>query len=152
MSQEEDVLVSPHESPFRWNAGAWFGSTLGCSVWLLAGGIVLVSIDPWVAVVWLSGFVLCAATTVLLWTQRQRVRAYSAYQRSFLVIGTIGLASILVAHLSGGLARLSWGGVSGPLAAYAALLVFPGLMLRFHLREHAARQANAFEAGEPRAS
>ncbi len=138
------TVESRSTSPFQWNAGAWFGSQFGCTVWLLAGSVVLYSTSPNVGFVWLGGFLLSAAMSVYRWTQRERLRAYVAYQRSLLLIGVVSFACIVMAHLAGQLPRLMWGNTSAALAAYAALLVFPSLMLRFHLREKAARGADDY--------
>jgi hypothetical protein len=104
---------------------------------LLAGAVVLFFISPRVALVWLSGFILCGTVTIFLWTQRATLRAYAAYQWSLIVIAVVGFMCLLIAHLTGLLQQLVWNNPNAPLGAYTAWLVFPGMMLRFYLRERA---------------
>jgi hypothetical protein len=129
-------------SPFQWNAGAWFGSQFGSASWLLAGAVFLLLISPRIALVWLSGFILCGTVTIFLWAQRATLRAYVAYQWSLFVIAVVGFMCLLIAHLTGLLQQLVWNNPSAPLGAFAAWLVFPSMMVRFYLRERASRIAN----------
>ena len=131
-----------HTSAFQWHAGAWFGALLGASVWMLFGAVYLfLYFSQQIGIVWFSGFVSCAVMTVVLWTQRSQMRAYAAYQWSLFAIGVVGLICLLLAHVAGLLPRLVWNNPNASFGAYAAWLVYPILMLRFHLRERAARAA-----------
>ncbi len=51
-------LANPGSSAFRWNTGAWLGSQVGCTCWLLTGGVQLFSESLLVSLLWLAVFLL----------------------------------------------------------------------------------------------
>jgi hypothetical protein len=83
------TVTEERVSPFRWNAGAWFGSQLGGTLWLLVGAGVLLTWPPLASSVWAASFVLANALGLTLWANRGRLGMYVALQT--LMIG-IGLA------------------------------------------------------------
>ena len=137
----DPAAIRHDRSPFHWNAGAWFGSQIGGTIWMLAGAIFLRPVVPSVGLTWLIAFVVCTAASLYFWSQREHLRAYAAFQRSLLLVAIAALACIVTAHFSGQLPRLAFGNQSMPWAAYIAWLVFPSLMIRFYLRERAAQHA-----------
>jgi hypothetical protein len=122
-------------SPFRWNAGAWFGSQLGGTLWLLVGSAVLLARAPLAAVVWAVSFALANALGLVLWAARGRVGMYAALQSLLLGLGVVSLASLAVADWCGQLPGLTSGSANPRVTAYGAWLVLPGLMVIFWLRE-----------------
>ena len=77
MSPREDSIPST----FSWNAGGWFGSQVGCTLWLLILGLVLLPKDPLAAGSCIGGFVVLNAWGFFLWRRQATLRAYSGIQR-----------------------------------------------------------------------
>jgi hypothetical protein len=132
---------SDRVSPFRWNAGGWFGSQLGGTLWLLVGGGLLAASDPAVALVWFGCFVAANALGFFLWRQRHRLAAHAALQLFLGTLAVLSLLAIMAADWSGNLPRLAAGHENPRVAAYGALLVFPGLQLLFWLQQHFGQAA-----------
>src|SRR5262249_26987351 len=124
---------------FQWDAGGWFGSQLGGTLWLLAGAAVLALPAPGVAAVWAACFAGANALGLWLWRRRDRLVPYPALQLLTLCCAACGLLTFVALD--------AFKPAGGPLGAadrgYAALLVFPALMALFHLRERAARARGA---------
>src|SRR4051794_2646034 len=116
-------------SPFRWNAGAWFGSQLGGTLWLLVGSAVLLASSPLASSVWAGSFALANGLGLALWASRGRLGMYAALQALLVGLGLLGLASMAAADWCGQLPGLMSGPPNPRLTAYAALLVIPGLMV-----------------------
>ena len=77
-----------------------------------------------------------------LWMQRSKLNPYPALQILLAVVGGFALIAFLLLDYAG-LMEQAWNGAQqrpGNLG-YFTLLIFPGLMLMFHLRERAARAA-----------
>jgi hypothetical protein len=122
-------------SPFQWNAGAWFGSQLGGTLWLLVGSAVMLTSSPLSSSVWAASFALANALGLTLWASRGRLGMYSALQILLLGVGLVSLASMASADWCGQLPGLMTGSPNPRLTAYAALLVIPGLMVMFWFKE-----------------
>ena len=122
---------------FQWNGGGWFGAQLGMSLWIaLLGGALLMSSRP--VGTWLIVLALVAnALGVLLWTRRDRLEPYPALQ----VLLGIGGVTAVIAFVA--VARAGVPSEESGLPTPWFLLMYPGLMLTFHLRERAARRAMA---------
>lgn len=89
----------PGLGQFQWNTGAWFGSQLGRTAWLLVGATLLALQAIWVAVCWLASFVLANAIGTWLWRRRDRLRPYPALQLLCIVCAACGLLALLVLDL-----------------------------------------------------
>jgi hypothetical protein len=85
----------PGPGCFQWNTGAWFGSQLGGTAWMLVGAAVLALQAPAVAAVWLACFALANALATWLWRQRDRLRPYAALQLLVLMVGGGGLLALV---------------------------------------------------------
>jgi len=72
--------VSVQETRFVWNAGGWFGSQFGCTIWMLVLGVATAPIDVLSGVVALAGFALGNLWGLALWRRRDHVAAYSGLQ------------------------------------------------------------------------
>lgn len=122
---------------FQWNRGGWFGSQIGATLWLvLLGGVLLVQSRP------VGGFlVVCGVMPNLiglaLWRRRQSISPYPAIQILVAVCGFGALAAML------GLRVVGLAQPSSEMPSLWFLLMYPGLMLGFHLQEQAARRAAA---------
>jgi hypothetical protein len=126
---------------FQWNAGGWFGSQVGGTLWMLVGAAVLLPRAPAAALVWLGSFTAANALGLALWARRDRLRPYPALQLLLAALAVLSAGNMIVADLAGQLPSLAGGGGqwSNPrAAAYGALLVFPALMLLFWLKERSA--------------
>lgn len=127
-------------SPFRWNAGGWFGGQLGASLWILLLGFLLWLQGSAVGAAVLACGLAANAVGVGLWLGRSRLAVYPALQTLLGATGLLALAAFLLVD--------RWGPTAGsdsPLASTPlwSLLVYPGLMLAIHLQERAARRRRA---------
>lgn len=122
---------------FQWNRGGWFGSQLGMTLWIGLLGVFLVSASPAVGLALIGLTLLANGLGTLLWMRRDRLAPYPAIQ-ALLVIGGLCAVLALVVVADAGLPAQETG-----LPTPWFLLMYPGLMLSFHLRERAARRALA---------
>jgi hypothetical protein len=130
--------AADHPQSLSWNAGAWFGSLFGCTLWMLLLAGLAFERDPASALVPSIAFALAAGLGGFLWSRRATLRAHTALQVQLAVTGLLALAAIASVDRQLDLATLegAWGGRQ----AYAALLVYPVLMVAFWMRERAARR------------
>jgi hypothetical protein len=64
---------------FQWNAGGWFGATLGSSAWMLVTSSILIAHhQPWIASIAASGFLANLVVSLVLWNFRDRVSPFPA--------------------------------------------------------------------------
>ena len=140
------TVTEERVSPFRWNAGAWFGSQLGGTLWLLVGSGVLLTRSPLASSAWAASFALANALGIVLWASRARLGMHAALQILLVGIGLAGLASVAAADWCGQLPALTTGSPNPRLTAYGALLVIPGMMVLFWFKERLGRTANGGRA------
>jgi len=136
---DDSKILSPENerprSSFAWNAGGWFGSQLGCTLWLLILGLVLLRKDAVAAWVCVAGFVVLNVWGLYLWRSRVRRSAYSGVQR-FLVVASVMIAVVvLVVNARGASEPPAGGSLASTYLPYWAMAVAPTLMLIFLLRE-----------------
>ena len=120
-----------NKSSFNWNAGAWIGTQLGSTVWMLAGGISLLFSDPISAFVCLGGFVVFNAFGFYLWRSREKLSTYVALQRLMLAMTATFTLILVVLHRRGTVS--TWEMLLG-------IALPPTLMLMFFVREWAAKR------------
>ncbi len=128
-------------SAFQWNKGGWLGAQLGGTCWLFILGVLLSPKDPLTGTVMLA---CCAASNLVgwsLWKRRDHLRAYPALQILFVVEGLFALLAIAFLHLRDAMRHLPEQSQVSLPTMYGALLVFPGLLLLFHVQERATRKA-----------
>jgi hypothetical protein len=120
---------------FQWNTGGWFGSQIGATAYLGLLGGVLAFQAPRAGLLLLFCGLLPNLLGTLLWLRRDRLAPYPALQ---------GLLAIVLVCTAIALGGLVWGGpVLGLDPRFSAeirqaswiLLLFPGLMVLFHLQE-----------------
>lgn len=128
----------PGTGHFHWSAGSWFGSLLGCTLWMLvAAGAELARRRevPWLL---LAAYAASVALGVLLWRRRAQLAPYPAIQ--LLLAGLCVTSGVALLAL-----RTAWA-YEGPSLAYLA--IFPGMLLAFGLLESRARRARS-DRGTP---
>ncbi len=126
-------------APLAWNAGAWFGSLTGCTLWMAVLASLALGRDPRAALVPAGAFAISFACGVLLWSRRRTLGAHAALQVQLLVTGLLAVAAIASVDRQLGVETLEGGW--GSRQAYGALLMYPILMVVFWGRERAARSA-----------
>lgn len=113
-------LVGPGR--FQWNAGGFFGSSLGSSAWMVITSCFLVFHNqPTLALVPAVGFVIVLFTSLILWSRRGCIYPFTALMalQQLLVI-TIPLVWIAVSTYGSlaALASMNW-----PTSTWATVLV-----------------------------
>lgn len=129
--------AEPKAGAFRWNAGGWFGGQVGATAWILLLGVLLLFDDPRLGALVIAFGVAPNVLGILLWRMRDRVRAYPAIQIFVALSGAFALASFVALDLAGRISALRSG--SGR-SVYWALLVYPFVMVVFHLQNRAAKR------------
>ena len=123
------------QSAFQWNAGAWFGTQLGCTLWMGVLGLVVLSKNPPAAIVCIVSFLLLNSIGLYIWRRRANLNAYIAIQ-IFLAAVTMATAVIVVLLNRWGVAEPAQAGalVSTELPFWA-IAVAPALMVMFFFRQ-----------------
>lgn len=134
--------MHPHErhgtGRFQWNRGGWFGGQIGATLWLVLLGCLVMAQGRMVGAAVLLFGLLSNLVGLALWRHRDRLSPYPALQLLIATAAVSALVSMLVLWRSGGPVP--------PLDLPSSLwflLIYPGLMLVFHLQERAARKAAA---------
>ncbi|MCI0330982.1 MAG: hypothetical protein L0196_08580 [candidate division Zixibacteria bacterium] len=132
-------------SAFVWNAGGWFGSQVGSTVWMLILGFVLLSKDALAAWVCFGGFLVLNAWGLYLWRSRERLSVYAGLQR-FLAAATVVIALVVVVVNERGASQPpAPGALVSTYLPYWVILAAPALMLLFFLREREANRKRTAE-------
>jgi hypothetical protein len=134
--------MHPHEKHgtgrFHWNRGGWFGGQVGATLWLVLLGCLLMAQGRKVGAVVLVLGLVPNFVGLALWRHRHRLSPYPALQLLIATAGISALVSMVVLwRLTGPVSSLQL-----PSSLWF-LLLYPGLMLVFHLQERAARKAAA---------
>lgn len=109
--------VSLRES--NWNAGGWFGSQLGCTLWMILLSNQLASRDTLAAAACVAGFALLNLLGIILWRRRARMTMYRGIQ--LLLVAVALVVAVVVVLVRQRVPELYF--------PYWTLLVAPGLML-----------------------
>lgn len=125
---------------FVWNAGGWFGSQFGCTLWLLILGLVLLRRDAVAAGACLASFAISNAWGLYLWGRRARLSAYAGIQRFLLLASVLIVVVVWVVNVRGASAPPAPGTLVSTYLPYGAVVVAPALMLVFFLRERQAKR------------
>lgn len=133
---------STRTSAFAWNAGGWFGTQVGCTLWLLILGFALLPKDSLVAWLCVASFLVLNAWGFYLWRSRGQLTAYSGLQR-FLLVGSVIIAAIVILVNDRGLSEppVSRALVSTYLP-YWVILAAPALILLFFWRERRVKRSS----------
>ena len=133
---------SPRQGPgqFQWNAGGWFGSQLGSTVWMLIAAVLFLPKEPVAGIVALICFAVPNIFGLLLYRQRHRIAPYPALQGLLLLTGIFTTLFIVYLNLSGLAPAFDLRLSRDQGVVYLLPLLFVGLMLWFHWQERAARR------------
>jgi hypothetical protein len=137
---------------FQWNAGGWFGSQVGSTLWLFILAYLMAPTST-TAAAWLAG---CAVAPNLLggilWMKRDRLAPYLAIQCLVAAVGVVTLLAFLVADHLRVLPILDSRFMNSPQQAYWVLCLFPVTMAHFAYMEHATSKRNKTGSAEPGAA
>ncbi len=126
------------KTAFVWNAGGWWGSVGGGSLWLGLMSAAAVGADrPALGVASGAAFVILMGLGGWLWWHRDRMSAFAALE-IWLAVASAAIAAVYVAALFGPEPR--WGHDNWHMP-WALLLLYPGMALVFWLRERQARRS-----------
>lgn len=136
-------------SDFQWNAGAWFGTQIGCTAWMLTFAASLMMTEPVSATAGLCSFMILNAWGILLWSSRHTMTAYVGIQR-FLMGTTVAMTALVcfVKDLKGISAPVNQ--VSSQITdlPYWIILLPPALMGMMYFRERQASRDIRPESAE----
>ena len=131
---------SARQTAFVWNAGGWFGSQVGSTLWLLILGLGVARRDPLAGSLAVGGFLALNAWGLSLWRSRARLGAYAGIQRFLLAATAVVAVVVVVAHARSTATTPRPGALASTFLPGWVVLMFPGLMLLFWLRERLARR------------
>ncbi len=119
---------------FSWNAGGWFGAQIGATAWILLLGVLLILDAPRLGALVIAFSLAPNVLGIILWRMRDRIRPYPAVQLLVAASAAFALAAFVSLDVAGRISALRAG--SG-WSVYWALLVYPGVMVMFHLQNRA---------------
>lgn len=124
---------------FQWNAGGWFGASLGVTCWLLICALLLISESPRIAGLVLACFLVANAASIGFWAARSRIAAYPAFQILLAIVWVCSLVSVYLIDHAGlwhAVSGVEIGDIGGTVSAtsmkWFVWLMFPLTMLWFH--------------------
>jgi hypothetical protein len=63
----------------QWSTGAWFGTQVGCTAWMIAAAVESIARRaPWAAALFLASFAVITAIGIGLWRRRDRLSPFRA--------------------------------------------------------------------------
>ena len=124
---------------FAWNAGAWWGTTLGGTCWMIPFPFILGWHGDWAAAVIVSFCAALAAVAgIVIWQQRSRIKALPALHTMVLILGiltTIILATVSTLASTPSKLALHW----SPWV-WGLLFLFPLMSLSFLMTQRQAEK------------
>jgi hypothetical protein len=127
-------------SAFAWNAGGWFGTQFGSTLWLLILAFVLFRRDAFAGWTCIASFFVLNAWGFYLWRRRERLSAYGGLQR-FLTAASVIIAVVVWVVNSRGLSESPTpGAMVSTYLPYWVIAAAPALMVLFFLRERKVRR------------
>lgn len=128
---------------FQWNAGGWFGSVVGTTLWMLVVAGFLIANRQWLAVVPIGCFVIINSIAWVLWSRRGQRDPFSSLM---ILLASVGVAvPIALATIASGTpplpTQMNW--TSSALGIVAVVLLVPAMMAWFYILERRARQSLA---------
>ena len=135
----------PTTSGLTWNAGGWFGSLFGCTLWLFILGLALLTKDLPAAATSLVGCALLVTWGWHIWGSRAKRSAYAGLQRFLAGCTLVYTVVILTVNLRGASSPAFDSEVLSTYLPYWALGIAPLMMLVFYLRERSGAQTEKFD-------
>lgn len=136
------------EQYFRWNSGlAWFGTTLGCSLWMgISAAVLSVRGSPVEGSILGALFLAATVLSAAFWKWRSRITAYFAWQAWFVFLWAVSLAAVATLQWTGAYPKVNlnaWGMVFMWIGVGVGI---PLLMLDFYARHKTNGRRNLFGA------
>ena len=125
---------------FQWNAGGWFGSQIGGTLWMLIVGVTTFGRLPAFALMAIVLASLVNGLGIWLWSRRDRLAPYLGIQ---VLVGIVALATLTLLTVfdnTGHLAELDTRFRNNPRGLYIILLMFPVLMGLFHFQNRSTKK------------
>ncbi len=135
-----DPKKTPINGPGRsqWNAGGWWGSSLGATAWMIPTTVILVANNqPLLALLPVTGFLLMNLLAAVLWVRRDRMLPFRALM---VLLGSLAVAiptvwaGVARIGTSESLAHMNW--PESRIAGLGALFLAPALMAFFVYLEY----------------
>lgn len=118
----------------HWNAGGWFGSQIGATIWILIAGILTAFGDLTTGLLVIGLFLIPNIIGLALWVGR-KLTCYASTQILIAVSGACGLATVYLLNRANAWMQIQTGGQVSAQSTYWIIgLVFGGLMLMLYLR------------------
>ena len=119
----------------HWNAGGWFGTQLGGSLWILIAGVLASRLDGRAASLSIALFIVANVVGVLLWRRREQLSAYAGIQLLLTALGAASVGAVYVLERAGVFEAIQVGASVSARSMYMVLIiVIAALMLSFYLR------------------
>jgi hypothetical protein len=131
------------DRPAAWNAGAWFGSQLGGTLWLAISAGVLAARSATVASRVFALFLIANMVGILLWRRRTRMPMFLGLQILLAAFWACSMAAILAIDRAGLWETLAVGGrndmpASRTYVMLTVLVLALGVMFQFRARKQSA--------------
>jgi len=137
----EEAQPAPRTSAFQWNAGGWIGAQIGCTLWIVLLGVLIVAQEPVGGAICLVGGIGLNVLGLYLWSACERVSAYAGLMILLTAVSVVNAGVIAMTH------ALDSFGDAGVHADYrmpwALILLAPGLMAWFWFMQSRARRGGA---------
>jgi len=139
------VSITKQDRPTAWNAGGWFGSQLGSTLWLAVSAALLAARSVTVASTVFALFLVANLVGIVLWLRRSRISMFSALQMLLATFWACSMAAVFIIDRAGLWETLAVGGRNNIPATrtYVMLTVLVlalGVMIRFLDRKQSARR------------
>ena len=131
-------MIDREQQPTSWNAGAWFGSQLGSTLWLLVSSALLAARSLSLAILVFALFLVPNLVGFWLWRSRRRIAVFTAFQVFLVVFWVCGMAAILAIDRAGAWRTLSVGGENNIAASSACVMLtvlVAALVVMFRVRQ-----------------
>jgi hypothetical protein len=125
---------------FTWNAGGWFGSLFGSTLWLFIGALALFLTGlTFAGVVWIACGLLAVGLGLMLWSRRDRIAVHRAFQFLLWSLTALAAIALVTADRTDTDQAVHSGAIGYGAQKYLILFVFPLLSAVFAWRERSAR-------------
>jgi len=128
------ILPIKGAGAFQWNTAGWFGTQIGCTLWILMVGVLISDYNMSIGLLIICFFIAPNIIGYVIWHRREHIVPYPAIQYLMVTISLFAFFTLLTLDLSGLANRLDEQlGNSFPYL-YLVLLSFPVLMIQLHFQ------------------